>query len=648
MHKKLITLIDYLNARTAEYDEGHPTISDKEWDDKYFELVCLEKELGYTNPNSPTQNIVYNTVTELEKVEHGHKMLSLEKTKDIEEVRKFINGNEFIAMCKMDGLTCSLTYENGKLVRAETRGNGIIGENILHNAKVISSIPNNIPTKDKIVIDGEIICTYEDFEKFSNEYKNPRNFAAGSIRLLNAKECSNRNLTFVAWDVVEGLENKNKLSSKLDTINNYGFIVVPYIYGSVFASDIVNILQQTASNYFYPIDGIVFKFNDIKYGKSLGETAHHFKNAIAYKFYDETYPTELLDIEWGMGRTGTLTPVAVFKSVDIDGSVVERASLHNITVMYETLGDIPHHFQKVEVFKSNMIIPQIAEADKEKHGPLYYEQCVPFEIPNVCPVCGGAVEERTQVDSTILVCVNPECSGKFINKLDHFCGKKGLDIKGLSKATLEKLIDWGWIKNISDIFELSQFKNEWVKKPGFGIKSVEKVLSAIEEASNCELHQFIAALGIPLIGTTTAKELTKYFHSWNEYIEAVRTDYRFYLLPNFGSEMSYAIKNFNYKEAELIVDKYIKIKEFKEDNKSDNLNGKVFVITGKLTSFKNRDELKDKIESLGGKVTGSISKNTNYLINNDTESSSSKNVSAKKLGIPIISEEKFIEDFLTF
>lgn len=648
MYEKLITLIDYLNARTAEYDEGHPTISDKEWDDKYFELVCLEKELGYTNPNSPTQNIVYNTVNELEKVEHGHKMLSLEKTKDIEEVRKFINGNEFIAMCKMDGLTCSLTYENGKLIRAETRGNGIVGENILHNVKVIPSIPNWIPIKDKIVIDGEIICTYENFEKFSNEYKNPRNFAAGSIRLLSAKECFSRNLTFVAWDVIEGLEDKNKLSSKLDIINDYGFIVVPHVYGSAFSNSIIDELQAVALKLSYPIDGIVFKFNDIKYGKSLGETAHHFKNAIAYKFYDETYPTELLDIEWGMGRTGTLTPVAIFKPVDIDGSVVERASLHNITVMYETLGDTPHRFQKVEVFKSNMIIPQIAEADKEKYEVLYYEQHTPFEIPNVCPVCGGAVEERTQVDSTILVCVNPECSGKFINKLDHFCGKKGLDIKGLSKATLEKLIDWGWIKNISDIFELNQFKNEWVKKPGFGIKSVEKVLFAIEEARNCELHQFIAALGIPLIGTTTAKELTRYFHSWNEYIEAVKTDYRFYLLPNFGSEMSYAIKNFNYEEAELIVDKYIKIKEFKEDNKSDNLNGKVFVITGKLTSFKNRDELKDKIESLGGKVTGSISKNTNYLINNDTESSSSKNVSAKKLGIPIISEEKFIEDFLTF
>ena len=648
MYEKLIALIDYLNARTAEYDEGHPTISDKEWDDKYFELVCLEKELGYTNPNSPTKNIVYNTVNELEKVEHGHKMLSLEKTKDIEEVRKFINGNEFIAMCKMDGLTCSLTYENGKLIRAETRGNGIVGENILHNVKVIPSIPNWIPIKDKIVIDGEIICTYENFEKFSNEYKNPRNFSAGSIRLLSAKECFSRNLTFVAWDVIEGLEDKNKLSSKLDVINDYGFIVVPHIYGSAFSNSIIDELQAVALKLSYPIDGIVFKFNDIKYGKSLGETAHHFKNAIAYKFYDETYPTELLDIEWGMGRTGTLTPVAVFKPVDIDGSVVERASLHNITVMYETLGDIPHRFQKVEVFKSNMIIPQIAEADKEKHGVLYYEQHTPFEIPNVCPVCGGAVEERTQVDSTILVCINPECSGKFINKLDHFCGKKGLDIKGLSKATLEKLIDWGWIKNISDIFELNQFKNEWVKKPGFGIKSVEKVLFAIEEARNCELHQFIAALGIPLIGTTTAKELTRYFHSWNEYIEAVKTDYRFYLLPNFGSEMSYAIKNFNYEEAELIIDKYIKIKEFKEDNKSDNLNGKVFVITGKLTSFKNRDELKDKIESLGGKVSGSISKNTSYLINNDTESSSSKNVSAKKLGIPIISEEKFIEDFLTF
>lgn len=657
MDEKLITLIDYLNARTAEYNEGHPTISDKEWDNKYFELVRLEKELGYTYPNSPTQNIVFETVDSLEKVEHNHKMLSLDKTKSFEEVKVFLGNNNFVAMCKMDGLTCSLTYEKGKLVKAETRGNGIIGENILHNARSIPSIPNWIPVEETVVIDGEVICTYNDFKPFSSTYKNPRNFAAGSIRLLDSEECFSRHLTFVAWEVIKGFEEEDTFFWKLNRLQEYGFTVVPNIgiiapqlpNSTIVDKQIITNLQEEAKQLSYPIDGIVFKFDDIAYGKSLGETAHHFKNAIAYKFYDETYPTELLDIEWGMGRTGILTPVAIFKPVDIDGSIVERASLHNITVMYETLGDIPHRFQNIEVFKSNMIIPQIAEADKEKHGAFYYKQNIPFNIPDVCPICGGKTEERTQIDSTVLICTNPDCAGKFINKLDHFCGKKGLDIKGLSKATLEKLIDWDWVKNISDIFELKKFKNEWIKKPGFGVKSVEKILFAIEEASNCELHQFIAALGIPLIGVSTAKELTKYFHSWSEYIEAVKTDYRFYLLPNFGSEMSYAINNFNYDEAELIANNYIKIKDSNEKQDTNNsLNGKVFVITGKLISFKNRDELKNKIESLGGKVVGSISKNTSYLINNDTESNSSKNVNAKKLGIPIISEEKFIEEFLTF
>ena len=657
IYDKIRFLVRYLNECTKAYDEGNPKITDEEWDNKYFELQELEKETGLILSNSPTQSISYEVVNALNKVEHSHKMLSLEKTKSPSEVASFIGNKTFLAMCKMDGLTCSLTYKNGELVSAETRGNGLVGEDILHNAKVLPSIPSKIPYMDELVIDGEIICTYTDFDKFSSEYKNPRNFAAGSIRLLDSKECSSRSLTFVAWDVLtpmyfdDGIEYR--LDQKLNYLIPFGFTVVPYIcangiFGTEeFYNSTISEIQSIAKDNSYPIDGVVFKFADCEYGRSLGETTHHFKNALAYKFYDETYPTYLLDIEWTMGRTGVLTPVAVFEPIDVDGSTVERASLHNISIMEELLGE-PYEGQKIEVFKANMIIPQIYSAEKMSEDFLHYPE-VPFiEIPKVCPVCGGQVIERTNIDSTFLVCTNPGCDGKLINRLDHFCGKKGLDMKGISKATLEKLIDWGWLEDFTGIFELAQFKDEWIKKPGFGVKSVEKVLNAIDTGSKCELHQFIAALGIPLIGSTASKELEKHFKSWEEFVDAAENKYAFYSLPNFGGEMHRSIIDFNYAEAKLLASHYIhfNVPEVSAvvPNGAD-LTGKTFVITGKLTHFKNRDEIKSKIEALGGKVTGSVSKNTNFLINNDVNSTSSKNATAKSLGIPILSESDFIQTF---
>jgi DNA ligase (NAD+) len=442
-----------------------------------------------------------------------------------------------------------------------------------------------------------------------------------------------------------------KLSQKLNYLVPFGFTVVPYVTGPAYYADDTEVemdmfieqVTQMAQRYSYPIDGIVFKFNDCAYGRSLGETTHHFKNALAYKFYDETYWTRLLDIEWTMGRTGVLTPVAVFEPIDIDGSTVERASLHNCSIMAQLFGPLgPNKFQEIEVFKANMIIPQIKSVKQDGN----YEE---HEIvdPDVCPICGGEVMYKTNVDSTNLVCVNPNCPGKLINRLDHFCGKKGLDIKGISTATLEKLIDWGWLDDFTGVFELSRFKDEWVQKPGFGIKSVEKVLDAINTGANCELHQFIAALGIPLIGSTASKELAKHFKTWEEFVLAAESGFAFYTLPNFGNEMHNSIVSFNYAEARLLAENYIHFNypEVKAPTAGEDLTGKTFVITGKLTHFKNRDEIKTRIEALGGKVTGSVSKNTNYLINNDVNSTSSKNMTARSLGIPILSESDFIQTF---
>lgn len=363
--EKIQQLIEYLNFHTRLYDEGKPIITDLEWDKKYFELQELEKEYSIYFNNSPTQTISYEIVNSLEKVVHNHDMLSLEKTKDPIEIKDFLGNEPYLAMCKMDGLTCSLKYENGFLVSAETRGNGKVGENILHNAKVIPSIPKQIPITSNLVIDGEIICSKADFKEFENEYANPRNFASGSIRLLDSNECSKRKLQFIAWDVIQGLEDERDLSSKLDMLELCGFLPVPYYRGDK-KEDVataIDTLTRLADILFYPIDGIVFKFENVEYGRSLGQTSHHFKNAMAFKFADDTVETELIDIEWTMGRTGILTPVAIFNSVELEGSIVSRASLHNISIMEETLGQ-PYVGQKLWVSKRNMIIPQIEKAEK--------------------------------------------------------------------------------------------------------------------------------------------------------------------------------------------------------------------------------------------------------------------------------------------
>lgn len=628
-------LVDRLNYLTKKYDEGHPEVSDEEWDELYFKLVQMEEDMGIHLDESPTQTIIYQVVNELRKVEHNHKMLSLDKTKDIEEVKKFLDkDNDYVAMCKMDGLTCSLRYIGGKLISAETRGNGIIGEDILHNAMVIPSIPKIIQYPGELIVDGEIICTYEDFKPFSDTYKNPRNFAAGSIRLLDSKECAKRNLTFVAWDVIKGFPNENNIHSRLMLLTFEGFKVVPFEKGSVELC--IEWLTKTAQDLNYPIDGIVFKFDDIDFGKQQGETAHHFKNAIAYKFYDDEYETTLQDIEYSMGRTGILTPVAVYEDIDIDGSICNRASLHNLSIMTELLGDLPYKGEKIWIYKANMIIPQVSKAEKRNSFEDFH-----FDIPKICPVCGS----RTAInESSQLYCTNPDCDGKLINKLDHFCGKKGLDIKGLSKATLEKLIDWGWVNNCVDLFSLQDHAKEWVVKPGFGAKSVEKILDSIEESKNCSTEAFIASLGIPLIGRTIAADLAKRFETYEALSKAIDEGYDFTKLPGFAWAKSQALTNFDYTEADKLYG-ILNVKPAPTviEASEQPLKDMKFVITGSVKHFKNRNELQSLIEKCGGKVVSAISKNVDYLINNDAESTSAKNVAAKKLGIPILTEEEFLE-----
>ena len=635
-------LIDKLNYYTKMYDEGHPKISDREWDDMYFQLQSAERFYNVYYEDSPTQRVNYQVVNELNKVEHNHKMLSLDKTKDTDVVSSFIGSQPYLAMLKMDGLTCSLRYIGGKLVSAETRGNGLVGEDILHNALVVKNIPNKIDYKEELIVDGEIICKYSDFEKFSNEYANPRNFASGSIRLLDSAECAKRNLSFVAWEVIKGLED-NSFSKKLNSLSSLGFTVVDNVITKNYEEDI-KLLKYFAEQKGYPIDGIVFKFDDVGYGKSLGETGHHFKNAIAYKFYDEEYETTLLDIEWTMGRTGVLTPVAILNPIDIEGTEVSRASLHNISIMEELLKYAPFKGQKVYVYKANMIIPQISRSE-ELFMDTVVDKFEYIHIPETCPICGGATKIVQENESKILMCDNPQCEGKLVNRIEHFFGKKGLDAKGISKATIEKLISWGWVESITDVFELSKHAKEWKNIQGFGEKSVTNILESIEKSKSCVLESIISAAGIPLIGRTVARDLAKRFNTYEDFRDAIRNGFDFTKFGGYGYEMHKAISTFNYTELDNIVENYLTIEKNNDIINVEKLKDLTFCITGKVHIWKNRDELSKEIEKLGGKVTGSVSKNTNYLINNDVNSTSAKNNKAKELGVQIISEEDFKKIF---
>lgn len=647
---KIDDLVDLLNYYTYKYNEGTPKISDKDWDDLYFELEELEKKTNYKRPDSPTQSIPYIVVTNLAKITHKYPILSLAKTKDINEIENFIHKYENVEpmfSVKLDGLSCSLTYINGELVSAETRGDGIEGEDVLHNALVIPSIPKYISYKDELVVNGEIICMKHNFEEFKDQYKNPRNFAAGSIRLLDNAECKNRKLTFVAWDVPKGFEEETTIMAKLSRLINERFYAVHsliphYEFDHRTTEDYFNILREQATKFGYPIDGIVVRYNNIAFGESLGRTQHHPNHSMAFKFYDEEYDTELLDIEWTMGRTGVLTPVAIYKDIDIDGTTCSRASLHNVGILKSTLHSKGWKGQNIKIAKMNMIIPQIVWAEEDTDKDKEY-----LEIPIVCPICGGECSIHTENGIDNLVCDNLNCEGKLINRLDHYCSKKGLDIRGLSKATLSKLIDWGFINSISDIYELKNYKKEWMSKEGFGEKSVSNILDEIEKHKECDFIEFITAIGIPLIGKANAQELAKHFRNYREFRAAIDEHFDFSSIDGFSYAKTQTLFNFNYTEADNLVDKYVTIKEVKNTSveKDNTLNNLTFVITGKIQYFKNREGFINFIKSKGGKISNNVTASTSYLITNTPNSGTAKNKAAQKYNIPIISEEDFFNKF---
>lgn len=630
--------VKQLNEWTKAYDEGHPVVPDKAWDLMYYGIRQYERETGYVAPDSPTATISYQVVNELQKVRHDYRpMLSLAKTKEPKAVLNFIGSHDWIAMAKLDGLSCRIEYRDNNIYRAETRGDGYRGEDITHNIMTVKNVPKTIPYK-QLVVEGEIICTAKDFESFEGEYQNSRNFAAGSIRLLDANECAKRKLSFIAWDVIFGDFDVEltTLSQKLEYAEKAGFDTVPRMATDVALA--IETIKEDAEDMGYPIDGIVFKWNNCKEYDDAGRTEHHFNGGLAYKFYDELYETQLRDITWSMGRTGVLTPVALFEPVLIDGTLVEKASLHNVSVLEETLGSHPIRKQRIWVTKSNQIIPQIVEAEKN-YGDTY--NCIPNNTK--CPICGATIDiVKSNTGVLNMICPNDNCEGKLVNKIDHYFGKKGLDVKGISKATIEKLIDWGWVNSITDMYKLHSHQMEWTMQPGFGKASVFKILDAIDESyQNVPLNKFIAAIGIPLIGTTASKQLAKYFKTWDNFLNNMENAIN---LNGFGYEMLQSLRRFDYTEAKYIAEHIITFETVEEEKVADTLSGKTFVITGKLT-LGSRDKVKEMIEAAGGKVASAISSKTDYLINNDIDSTSTKNKKAKELGIPIINEEQ-LKDLL--
>lgn len=656
MIEKIKGLITQLNLyRDMYYNHQTSLVSDKEYDDMFDELQRLENETGIVFSNSPTQSVGYEVKSELRKVVHNHPMLSLDKTKDLADIEKFFGEHIGFLMLKMDGLTVSLRYINGELISAETRGNGEIGEDILHNAKVFTNIPLHINCKDEVIVDGEAIIDYDTFKEINstlpeeNRYKNPRNLVSGSVRQLDSGIAASRKIKFIAWKLVKG-NDRNSFISRLEWLENLGFETVDYRVGYPLTigllKNFVDELKESAVNHSYPIDGLVASYDDIVYGESLGLTSHHIRSQIAYKFYDEIVETPMFDVEWTMGKTGVLTPTAIFLPVEIDGTTVERASLHNVSI-FENLN--LYRGDTVTVFKANQIIPQISEnIDK---GSIREVDRIKFEIPSHCPICGGETVIKQDGVARVLHCVNDNCSGKLLGKLTHFVSKNAMNIDGLSESTLEKFINLGFLNTFIDIYKLNDHYNEIVTLDGFGKRSADKLITAIENSKHTTLDRFLYALCIPLIGRTASKTISKYFHG--DYIEfrnqcMMHVDtFDFTIFDDFGIQMASSIADYIASDVRDEINELAKLMDFGKEQIQTNscslIVGKTFVITGSVNHYKNRNELSAYIENLGGKVAGSVSKNTDYLINNDVASTSGKNKKAKELGVPIISEEEFIK-----
>lgn len=642
--KRQKELTEKLNAASrAYYQEAREILSNYEYDALYDELAALEKETGTVLAGSPTAHVGYEVLSELPKERHESPMLSLDKTKDRDALAAWIGEHRTLLSWKLDGLTIVLTYRNGGLFKAVTRGNGEVGEVITNNARVFKNVPLRIPFQGELVLRGEAVIGYHEFERINEEipeadakYKNPRNLCSGSVRQLNNEITAKRNVHFFAFALVraEGMDFENSREKQFLWLKEQGFDVVEYkvVTGATLSENMDWFAEHIEKNE-YPSDGLVALYDDIAYGESLGRTAKFPRNSMAFKWADEIRETTLKEIEWSPSRTGLINPVAIFEPVELEGTTVSRASVHNISIMRGLelgVGDT------IEVYKANMIIPQIAE-NKTRSGVR--------NIPEVCPVCGGVTEIRKTNDVESLYCTNPECQAKKIKSFTLFVSRDALNIEGLSEASLEKFIGRGFIHEFADIFKLSAHKAEIVEMEGFGEKSYENLMTGIERARTTTLARVIYSLGIPNIGLSGAKLICRQFEDEVEQVLAADEE-ALAAIDGIGAVIAGSFVEYfrdveKREHFEHLLSRLTLVKE--EVSGEQDLKGKVFVVTGSLTHFANRNELKDQIEKRGGKVTGSVTGKTDYLINNDTTSSSSKNKKAKELGIPIISEEDFLK-----
>lgn len=637
-------LVSTLNeAAKAYYQENREIMSNFEYDKLYDELVELEKETGITLSGSPTVRVGFELLTELPKERHESPMLSLDKTKDRDALAAWLGEKDGLLSWKLDGLTIVLTYRDGKLYKAVTRGNGEIGEVITNNAKVFSNIPLTISYPGELILRGEAVIGYDEFERINAgiedvdaKYKNPRNLCSGTVRQLNNQITAERKVSFFAFSLVkaDGVEFDNSREQQILWLKELGFETVEYerVNAGTIHESIGRFADKVAANN-YPSDGLVLIFDDIAYGRSLGRTAKFPRDSIAFKWADELATTHLCYIEWSPSRTGLINPVAVFEPVELEGTTVSRASVHNVSILESLeLGE----GDEISVYKANMIIPQIAEN-------LTRSGCV--QIPKVCPVCGGATEVRQMIDVRSLYCTNPDCQAKQIKAFALFVSRDALNIDGMSEATLEKFIGEGFIREFADLFRLERYEEQIVTMEGFGQKSYDNLIAAAKEASHTTLPRLIYALGIPGIGTANAKVIAKAFDYDIERIRRAKTE-ELAQIPGIGEVLAESfVRFFSEEKNQRILDALLDCLTFEtvETKVGDQtLEEKTFVITGAVYHFANRNELKEKIESLGGKVSGSVSAKTHFLINNDTTSTSGKNKKAKELGIPVISEEEFL------
>lgn len=646
--------VEELNkASEAYYNTGQPIMSDAEFDNKLEELRQWEEKTGIVLANSPTQNVGATVLDNIKEVTHKTPMLSLEKCHSAEEIIKFANNHNLAASVKLDGLTVRLTYKDGDLILAESRGNGVVGSEVTEHVKQFTNVPLHINKEGTYIIDGEALIKLDDFAEINKngEYKNSRNLAAGTLSSLDTSTVKDRKLSWYAWEVVEG-DSDNSFYKRLLNAQNLGFNVVPCYNITI---NEFNQLQTHIDNFIniaekenLPQDGVVFKFDDVAYGKSLGNTSHHFRNGIAYKIFNDSVETTLRDIEWSCGKTGILTPVAIFDSVDIEGSEVSRASLHNISVMEEIM-DSPWVGQKIGVYKANLIIPAIRWAEQLNYDNQNSSNKQFFDIPSVCPICGASTKIIRDNESSVLYCTNDNCKGKLLGKLIHASSKNALNIDGLSESTIEKFINLGWLNSIKDIYYLSAHENEMKTLDGFGKRSVEKLLASIEKSRNTSLERFLYALSIPLLGKTASRMIAEAvdcdFDTFIDEMTIKGAEY-FRYLPGVGDTLISSLNAYWKNHYSDIIQLANEFKFEKPniilDEVPNTLQGKTFVVTGSVNHYKNRDELKADIVAHGGTVAGSVSSKTSYLINNDVNSTSSKNQKAKSLNIPIISEEEFL------